>query len=188
MRFGGCVILVHYGKVETQSFLILNMCLWVWRTKNALHATTVMTHSQPRIILLFSGKRKSGKDYVADLIQHRWALVSRAQVSCMNADDADSVVVIAGWLQRCAVYSDCLRHSNSSMHRYTTLQPCSLTCVVISFRLNSFNLKKVCICELFCITFDISGIMHSLICIHCWEPRPHAIIQSATGAQKPAPP
>ncbi|XP_077056308.1 phosphomevalonate kinase [Siphateles boraxobius] len=30
-----------------------------------------MTHSQPRIILLFSGKRKSGKDHVADLIQHR---------------------------------------------------------------------------------------------------------------------
>ncbi|KAL1258923.1 hypothetical protein QQF64_009500 [Cirrhinus molitorella] len=30
-----------------------------------------MTYTQPRIILLFSGKRKSGKDYVTDLIQKR---------------------------------------------------------------------------------------------------------------------
>ncbi|XP_059422970.1 phosphomevalonate kinase [Carassius carassius] len=30
-----------------------------------------MTSTQPRIILLFSGKRKSGKDYVTDLIQKR---------------------------------------------------------------------------------------------------------------------
>ncbi|XP_051721623.1 phosphomevalonate kinase [Ctenopharyngodon idella] len=36
--------------------------------KNTLHA---MTPAQPRIILLFSGKRKSGKDYVTDLLQHR---------------------------------------------------------------------------------------------------------------------
>ncbi|XP_056099742.1 phosphomevalonate kinase [Rhinichthys klamathensis goyatoka] len=47
--------------------------------KNALDATTAMTHSQPRIILLFSGKRKSGKDYVADLIQHRLT----AEVCCI---------------------------------------------------------------------------------------------------------
>ncbi|CAM4705290.1 unnamed protein product [Leuciscus chuanchicus] len=38
-----------------------------------------MTHTQPRIILLFSGKRKSGKDYVADLIQHRLT----AEVCCI---------------------------------------------------------------------------------------------------------
>ncbi|KAF4103591.1 phosphomevalonate kinase isoform X2 [Onychostoma macrolepis] len=30
-----------------------------------------MTSTQPRIILLFSGKRKSGKDYLTDLIQKR---------------------------------------------------------------------------------------------------------------------
>ncbi|XP_016375746.1 phosphomevalonate kinase-like [Sinocyclocheilus rhinocerous] len=30
-----------------------------------------MTSTQPRIILLFSGKRKSGKDYVTDVIQKR---------------------------------------------------------------------------------------------------------------------
>uniref|UniRef100_A0A8C2IC57 Phosphomevalonate kinase n=1 Tax=Cyprinus carpio TaxID=7962 RepID=A0A8C2IC57_CYPCA len=32
---------------------------------------TAMTSTPPRIILLFSGKRKSGKDYVTDLIQKR---------------------------------------------------------------------------------------------------------------------
>ncbi|TSN21175.1 Phosphomevalonate kinase [Bagarius yarrelli] len=30
-----------------------------------------MTYSEPALILLFSGKRKSGKDYVTDLIQNR---------------------------------------------------------------------------------------------------------------------
>ncbi|XP_058602802.1 phosphomevalonate kinase isoform X1 [Onychostoma macrolepis] len=37
---------------------------------NVEHFTT-MTSTQPRIILLFSGKRKSGKDYLTDLIQKR---------------------------------------------------------------------------------------------------------------------
>uniref|UniRef100_A0A672MEM5 Phosphomevalonate kinase n=1 Tax=Sinocyclocheilus grahami TaxID=75366 RepID=A0A672MEM5_SINGR len=38
-----------------------------------------MTPTPPRIILLFSGKRKSGKDYVTDLIQKRLT----AEICCI---------------------------------------------------------------------------------------------------------
>lgn len=51
--------------VPALKVLILNVFM---SAKNTLHA---MTPAQPRIILLFSGKRKSGKDYVTDLLQHR---------------------------------------------------------------------------------------------------------------------
>ncbi|XP_056331605.1 phosphomevalonate kinase [Danio aesculapii] len=47
--------------------------------KYALHVNTTMTATQPSIILLFSGKRKSGKDYVTDLIQKRLT----AEICCI---------------------------------------------------------------------------------------------------------
>ncbi|XP_016122891.1 phosphomevalonate kinase-like [Sinocyclocheilus grahami] len=46
---------------------------------NTFHAVTTMTPTPPRIILLFSGKRKSGKDYVTDLIQKRLT----AEICCI---------------------------------------------------------------------------------------------------------
>ncbi|XP_016353483.1 phosphomevalonate kinase-like [Sinocyclocheilus anshuiensis] len=46
---------------------------------NTFHAVTTMTPTPPRVILLFSGKRKAGKDYVTDLIQKRLT----AEICCI---------------------------------------------------------------------------------------------------------
>lgn len=77
MYFHVCIISGHYGKSTwsgscSRRAHIEHALMSVRSTTgDEEHTTVVMTPAQPRIVLLFSGKRKSGKDYVTDLLQHR---------------------------------------------------------------------------------------------------------------------
>ncbi|XP_026877925.1 phosphomevalonate kinase isoform X1 [Electrophorus electricus] len=55
-----------------------------------------MTTLQPKLILLFSGKRKSGKDYVTDLIQKSFARIHRF---CRLGPDLCRTLTLSGPLK-----------------------------------------------------------------------------------------